>query len=612
MKDRESRYIYGNLATLDLFGCAAEELFGKEDADFFPPGTVKQIKALDNRVLEGEQTMEEVDTSGPGEDGRVFLETKTPINAAGDNQGVTGLLGISTDITESKKNERALRHWEELMRYIIEHDRSAVAVHDKAYRYIYVSKRYLEDYQVKEEDLIGKHHYDVFPDLPEKWRKAHRKALAGEVTRAEDDPYYKDDGTVEWTRWECRPWYEANGETGGFIVYTEVTTERKNMELELVAAKEKAQESDRLKTAFLANMSHEIRTPMNGILGFAQILKDPRISKAQQKHFIDVIEKSGQRLLNLLNDIIDVSRIESGHRELDLSEISVHETLQYMFGFFKPGYEEQRPGVNLVMDLPEEDIQFVTDRDKLHSILMNLLRNAEKFTLEGRVVFGCHREEDSVVWYVKDTGIGIPASKQPMIFDRFFQADISFSRGYEGAGLGLSISKAFVEMMGGRIWLESESGKGSVFYFSLPLEPDSVQKESVTEEVSPSGPQRKKGEVNLLVVDDDAASFEVIKYMLENEGFRLYHAKSGEEALDFFSTQKDLDLILMDIKMPGIDGHETTRNIRKIDRDIPVIAQTAHALSGDAEKSLASGCNDYLAKPIKKEVLLKKIRKHLR
>ncbi|MFP4065235.1 MAG: ATP-binding protein [Bacteroidales bacterium] len=459
------RLLEVNNAWLGLTGYSCEESIGH---------TIGELGLIDKNVRW--DLVNKYDNDGSIRDEMISLTTRSgenrdvilsvvPLTLQGEACGIIHMV----DVTESKNNERALCHWHELMRYIIEHDRSAIAVHDKDCRYIYVSKRYLSDYKVREEDVIGKHHYEVFPDLPEKWREAHRRALDGEVTGAEDDPYYKDDGTVEWTRWECRPWFEANGEIGGFIVYTELITERKNIELQLMTAKEKAQESDRLKTAFLANMSHEIRTPMNGILGFAQILRDPRLNEEQKKHFIDVIEKSGQRLLNLISDIIDVSKIESGHQELYVSEVSVHETLNDMWGFFAPIFEKEKPGVELSVDLPKEDIRFVTDRDKLHSVLTNLIRNAEKFTREGRVVFGCFREDDTLIWYVKDTGIGIAADQQTMIFERFYQVDDSFSRGHEGAGLGLSICKAFVEMMGGRIWLTSESGRGAEFRFSLSL-----------------------------------------------------------------------------------------------------------------------------------------------
>ena len=247
-----------------------------------------------------------------------------------------------------------------------------------------------------------------------------------------------------------------------------VYIERDALIEDLVKAKENAEESDRLKSAFLANMSHEIRTPMNGILGFAEILKNPHLSTVQQQKYIGIIEQSGQRLLNLINDIVDLSRIEAGQHEITLEAVDVHEVMDYMYAFFEPEFKRQRPGVWLSLSVPDEKTRITTDRDKLQSILMNLIKNAMKFTNGGSVRFGFRRTKDRLGFFVEDTGIGIPKDKQGRVFDRFYQVDTSFSRGHEGTGLGLPISRAFVEMLGGELTLESEHGIGSRFYFTLP------------------------------------------------------------------------------------------------------------------------------------------------
>ena len=240
---------------------------------------------------------------------------------------------------------------------------------------------------------------------------------------------------------------------------------------DLVKAKEKAEESDRLKSAFLANMSHEIRTPMNGILGFAEVLKNPGLSGDQQQKFLGIIEKSGQRLLSLINDIVDISKIEAGQHDVSLHEVHINQVMDYMLSFFKSEFSRRSPGVELILSAPHEKTVVTTDKEKLQSVLMNLIKNAMKFTTEGYVEFGFRPLEGYLEFFVKDTGIGIPEDKQSQVFDRFFQVDISFSRGHDGTGLGLSISKAFVELLGGEIWLESEPGKGSTFTFTLPLTP---------------------------------------------------------------------------------------------------------------------------------------------
>jgi signal transduction histidine kinase len=237
---------------------------------------------------------------------------------------------------------------------------------------------------------------------------------------------------------------------------------------DLLAAKEKAEESDRLKTAFLANMSHEIRTPMNGILGFLEVLQDPALSSEERKEYIEIVNKSGQRLLETINDIIEISKIETGTVTTHLSDVSLREIMNYHHDFFDRQASEKGLGFFMKMDLPEGEDKFTTDRHKLDGILTNLIRNAIKFTDAGSIKFGCRQEGGSIVFHVRDTGRGIPLNKQETIFGRFVQADNEISMGSEGSGLGLSIVKAYVGILGGRIRLESEVGSGSLFQVTIP------------------------------------------------------------------------------------------------------------------------------------------------
>jgi len=256
----------------------------------------------------------------------------------------------------------------------------------------------------------------------------------------------------------------------------EITEANKNLEHkvqdrtnQLQKAKERAEQSDKLKSAFLANMSHEIRTPMNGILGFAELLKEPRLTDEQQHKYIGIIEKSGERMLNIINDIVDISRIEAGLMDVTLKESNINEQLDYIYTFFKPqvkakGMQFRPPGL-----LPDEKAIVVTDREKLFAILTNLVKNAIKYSNEGTIEFGCGENGSALKFFVRDTGIGIPKDRQHAIFDRFVQADIEDRDARQGAGLGLAISKAYAEMLGGEIWVESEKGKGSSFYFTIPF-----------------------------------------------------------------------------------------------------------------------------------------------
>ena len=260
----------------------------------------------------------------------------------------------------------------------------------------------------------------------------------------------------------------------GMLIYLAMSIMLLNIALKFyISQQEKAELSDKLKTAFLANMSHEIRTPMNGILGFAELLKQPNLSGEEQQEFIEIIEKSGARMLTIINDIIDISKIEAGLMKLDIKEVKIDDITDFIYDFFKP--ETEKKGLVLTYKnslLPEECI-VKTDHAKIEAILINLVKNAIKFTHNGTIEFGVNRknnrESPKLEFYVKDTGIGIPKERHDAIFERFIQADINDKYAYQGAGLGLSISKAFVEMLKGKIGVESEMGKGSIFYFTIPV-----------------------------------------------------------------------------------------------------------------------------------------------
>ena len=379
---------------------------------------------------------------------------------------------------------------------------------------------------------------------------------------------------------------------------------RKKTEEELIHAKEKAEESNLLKTHFLANMSHEIRTPMNGIIGFLQLMQDMDLSGEERDSYIAIINKSGQRLLDTIKDIIEMSKIETGHLPAEIKETYLPEVMQYACDFFRQQTDEK--GLQLKMNMaPEcERLTIMTDKFKLEAVLSNLLKNAIKFTNEGMIEFGNYLEGALIHFYVSDTGTGIPQDRLGAIFDMFVQADLTTTRSYEGSGLGLSIAKAYLEKLGGRIWVESEMGVGSTFYFSLPYNPVEKIDEEVRSSAGVAG--RIEPGTTILVAEDDDASFQFIEAVLLSKGVKLLRATTGDEAISAVRENAGISLILMDIKMPGMSGLEATRKIREFNQSIPIIAQTAYALAGDREQVLQAGCNDYLSKPIRIDELLMK------
>ena len=379
---------------------------------------------------------------------------------------------------------------------------------------------------------------------------------------------------------------------------------REKNQLELLNAKLRAEESDRLKSAFLTNMSHEIRTPMNGILGFISLLEEPDLTSQEKDEYVRIVRQSGERLLNTLRDIIDISKIESGMMPVTFSVFSVDEVLANLYDFYNT--EAQSKGLKLFLRASDstQPLKLMTDRVKFNSILSNLLKNAIKFTSKGYVEFGYTTRDQMLEFFVRDTGIGIPEEKIVMIFDRFIQADDSNTRLFEGAGLGLSICRAYTMMLGGKLWVETEKDRGSIFRFTIPLETiSSVQKEVQGGEIRNAGQPGSK--LKILVTEDDPVNLEYIQVILSRAGHTVVPAVTGAEAIAALRSDTAINFVLMDIKLPGMDGLEATREIRKWNQTIPVVALTANAFAHDRQSALDAGCNEYLTKPVRKSELLK-------
>jgi hypothetical protein len=386
----------------------------------------------------------------------------------------------------------------------------------------------------------------------------------------------------------------------------------KQINVELRIAKEKAEESDRLKSAFLANMSHEIRTPMNGILGFAALLKKPELPYEQHQKFVSIIEESGERMLNIINDLINISKIESGQMGISRSPTSINEQIEFIDAFFRPEVEKKGVRITSKCSLPAQEAIINTDREKLYAILINLVKNAIKFTHAGSIEFGYEKNGNNLEFYVKDTGIGIVENKLKNIFERFVQANDIITRNYEGAGLGLAISKAYVDLLEGKMWVESEVSRGSQFYFTIPYKFEAGEAKVVAPKISLTNENFHVKRLKVLIVEDDLAADMLLTMIMEEFVGEILHAVNGIEAINQCKNNPDIDLILMDLKMAKMDGYEAVRQIRQFDRDVIIIAQTAYALTGEREKAIAASCNDYISKPINKKDLITLIKKHIK
>jgi PAS domain S-box-containing protein len=389
-------------------------------------------------------------------------------------------------------------------------------------------------------------------------------------------------------------------------------TERKNANLKLSKALQQATESDRLKSAFLATMSHELRTPLNAIIGFSDIIEG-NLDFDEINEFARIVNSSGKHLLNIVEDLFDITLIETGEIKVFKEDVVLKTILddvkKIVWGELQQTKKEH---IEFLLKTPplNDGLVLNTDSSKLKQILINLLKNALKFTHRGHVHFGFEiemaGEQRRIKFFVEDTGIGIPEEKKEFIFNVFRQADDTHTRTYGGTGIGLSISKRLVEYLGGKIWLDSKVGMGTTFYFTMPCDCPEI---AVPVPRSESKIKKLRLGKTILIAEDVEDSFLFLQIVLEKSGHRVIWAKNGEEAVQLCKENNTIDLVLMDINMPVMKGYEATREIKKLRPQLPIIAQTAFAIAGDRKKSIAAGCDDYISKPINKKMLLDKIEK---
>jgi PAS domain S-box-containing protein len=385
----------------------------------------------------------------------------------------------------------------------------------------------------------------------------------------------------------------------------------KEFENQLIKAKEKARESDRLKSAFLANMSHEIRTPMNGIMGFSELLTKSNPPEDKRKKYLEIILSNSKGLLNIINDIIDISKIEAGQMKIYSTETNINKMMDELFIFFERELEKKdHLKLKVKKSLSNEKSNIHIDSKRLKQIMNNLLNNAIRFTESGEIEFGYYRPvNQSIKFFVRDTGLGISKEHQKRIFERFKQADDTLTRKYGGTGLGLAICKELIKLMNGSISLESEPGEGSAFFVDLPYihtKPYKQITDPDTELIKDVWKDKK-----LLMIEDDPNSIYFVRALLQKSGIKLIHAPNAENGIELVKMHDDIDIVLMDIRLPKMNGYEATQEIKKLRNNLPVIAYTAYSMEGDNLKSLNAGCDDYLSKPSDTNTMIEKLGKYL-
>jgi PAS domain S-box-containing protein len=514
---------------------------------------------------------------------------------------------------ERRRQQDNLRANQEKQRRVFESSPDPMIVVDRNAMILDFNSAFLEVFAVKPELVYGQkifrfinrvHWRQAIQDFNLTWSSGYLKNLEYEIVRPDGVTF---DGEVS-----SGAIYSGDGKPESMVLIIKNISDRKEAERKLIEAKFKAEESDKLKTAFLSNMSHEIRTPMNAIVGFSDLLADEGLTPEERKEFISQINQGADDLMRLIDDIIDIAKIEAGQVNLHIAECFVRDLFKELHLIFIQNIHrtgKDRVTMSLKWDWPVNDLAIYTDPFRLKQILVNLLGNAVKFTDEGEIVLGIEEHREGIRFYVKDSGIGIREEKQKVIFDRFMQGHENKSRLYGGTGLGLAISKNLTEILGGEIGVISKSGEGATFWFILPRNEVPLKYEAALRAPS-QGTKSWEGK-KVLIAEDDHSNYYFLYEALRDTGAEILWAKDGEETLEIFRSTPDLDLILMDINMPLVNGYECTRIIKKENPDMPVIAQTAYAMAGEREISREAGCDDYLSKPIKVKELLGTLARHL-
>jgi PAS domain S-box-containing protein len=568
----------------------------------------KKAKINLTKALNGESLIEEAQTSKELLSRLYFEVTHNPIHD-NDNK-IIGVAVMTKDITLSKKSELKLQTSEKSYRRLFESAKDGILILDALTGQIadvnpFITKMLGYSYQ----EIVGKELWEIgiFKNIFVS-KDAFIELQTNEYIRFEDMPLETKDGKKVNVEFISNVYLVDDQK----VIQCNIRdiTERKIEEKQLLIAKAKAEESDRLKTAFLHNVSHEIRTPLNAIVGFSSFLNDPDLLPQKRKDFIDIILQSSDQLLSIIDDIIRISSIESEQEEIQDNEININ----LLCKLINKQLLSKVPNKNVTLSfrsvLANDEAIINTDATKLTQILINLIVNALKFTQQGYVNFGYTLKDSQLEFYVEDSGIGISFDMQELIFNRFRQVETSAARKYGGSGLGLSISKAYAKMLGGKMWLTSVLGKGSVFYFTIPYK--KVTSKKLLDIPTIKGLRFEfKIPKTLLIAEDEDSNFMLLEELLSDTGIKIIRAINGIEAVEICKSNPHIDLVLMDIKMPEMDGYEATIRIKELKPNLYIIAQTAYSSVVDKNKAFACGCSDFMSKPLKKELLLSKINEQL-
>ena len=591
---------------MTTIGKERSQVIGKGDRAVFDQEEARQIEEgerevhLTGRISESTYSWEK----------RIIKTVHFPVR---DEHGeISGTGGYREDVTNLTGSLQILHRERETLEVLLETMPFCIFFTDRHHRYIRVNRMMAKLLRVSEpKEAAGKTNKVFFT------KRVARKMIEEDRNILETgDPivnkiiYFEDEGVEGfWMEKNKIPIRDERGVITMIMGIFKDVSDLMRIENELKEARDQAEESDRLKTSFLANMSHEIRTPMNGIVGFANLLRDPGLSEDKKDIFLKHIDHSSNQLLNIIDDIIDISKIESGQLKISNKSVRINRILEEIYSSYFHRIRGDAPGQKLVdfklkRGNESNDFTIVTDDFRLSQVFNNLIGNAIKFTKEGHITFGYTlRNNRHVEFFVSDSGIGIPNNKRRIIFDRFGQVDQERSLQPSGTGLGLPISKSLVNLMGGEMWVESEVGKGTTFYFTLPLVVEEPEEEP---RILISNKTYNWSNKHILVAEDEELNWLFVREMLRQTGATIHRARNGREVVTQ-ARKLAPDAILMDIKMPELSGIDAARKIRKFNKLVPIIAQTAFVMAEEKEESIKAGCNHFVTKPLDRTTIMELI-----
>ncbi|MFO7865150.1 MAG: transporter substrate-binding domain-containing protein [Salinivirgaceae bacterium] len=604
LKDKNNKFILANKALAQLLGTTKELLLQNNSETVQMNVNMEHLLDYNNNTDDlNNQKIQLIDATSQM---RSFEVTRKKFVRPMSSDQV--LMVVAIDISRREKYEQLLKNEKALLSSLINSIPDLIFYKNTDLEYLGGNEAFkkFNDF-LSDQEFIGKVDHELFD-----------KQTADQYLEA-DNEILKNRTVMQFNRWETAsngekflydtqkvPIVDETNKLAGIVGISRDITKQATIKQQLEKAKYKAEQSDKLKTLFLTNLSHEIRTPLNSIIGFSDLLTDPDLTDDQREEFTELINKSGGSLLGLVDDIIDLSKIEARQVQINKSKFDLSRMIMDIYESVEETRDQiQKRSVRVEYYIPgseEQPFYMVNDEFRIKQVMINLIKNALKYTTKGEVKFGFDIEDTHIRFFIKDTGLGIPQDQQSSIFERYDRVHSFESFG--GSGLGLSISKKLVELLDGNIDFKTDELEGSEFFFTIPLDEESQKQQS---EQSEAGREYQWENVTILVAEDEQNNYMFIQETLKKTGAEILWATNGQEAVKAVSSNPNINIVLMDIRMPNMNGYEATKEIKKLRKDLPIIAQTAYAMSDERDLSLQAGCDDYMTKPIRPKKLLKKI-----